>query len=390
MNNIIHVFRKEVRDMFRDKRVRSSAIFGPMFMSLIFVSLIGVISSSVKSQQKQKIHVVKTDSPIVQTLKDKQMDVVEVSSLEEGEKLVKEGKARIVLNILPTAADGQTELDAYIDPKEQPAQIVFGSVAKAIAEQNKVSLATVLKANNLPASADEKLKLVQKEVQVGEKGGTSEFLTGFLPYLIVIWAFYGGMSIASDLVAGEKEKNTLETLLISPAPRTQIVLGKFLALASVCMLSSLSSLLGFALISLVKPPGSEVMFKNGFGVTLPAFLITLVLLVPLVSLFASMLIAISSFARNPREAQTYLAQFSFVVILPAVFSQVIGLTDAAHAVWVNFIPILNVANNIRMALMGKVDMLSVVLTVVTSLILALAALRLTVYLFNREEVLVRV
>jgi sodium transport system permease protein len=389
MNNILHVYRKELRDMFRDKRVRSSAFIGPMFMSLMFVGLIGVISSSVKGQQKQKVHVVATSHVPISKLLGPALDIVDVPTLEEGQKLIQNGKARLVLNAVPAAA-GQVEVDAYVDPKEQPAQILFAAINKIVSAENKAALATVLKSHNLPETADETLKLVQKDVQVGEKGGTSEFLTGFLPYLIVIWAFYGGMSIASDLVAGEKEKNTLETLLISPAPRTQIVLGKFFALATVCLLSSLSSLIGFAVVSQLKLPGTEEMFKNGFGVTLPALLVTLAVLLPLVSLFASMLIALSSYARNPREAQTYLAQFSFIVILPAVFSQVIGLTDAAHAVWVNFIPILNTANNIRMALMGKIDPMSVGITVVTSLVLALAALRLTVYLFNREEVLVRV
>jgi sodium transport system permease protein len=198
------------------------------------------------------------------------------------------------------------------------------------------------------------------------------------------------MSIASDLVAGEKEKNTLETLLISPARRTLIVLGKFLALATICLLSAMSSLIGLALVAKLHLPGTEEIMKNGLGVSPMAFLITLIVLLPLVSLFASILIAISSCARNPREAQTYLSLCSFVVIMPAMFSQFLGLTDASKELWINAIPILNTANSIRTALLGKADAVAVAITVAVSLALALVALRITVHLFNREEVLVRV
>jgi sodium transport system permease protein len=215
-------------------------------------------------------------------------------------------------------------------------------------------------------------------------------LVGFLPYLIVIWAFYGGMSVASDLIAGEKEKNTLETLLISPVRRTDIVLGKFLALSVVCLLSSLSSLVGLVLLAVVRPPGSDMMFETGLGVTPLAALLILALMVPMVAFFASLLVGVSSFAKNSRESQTYLTQISFIVILPAIFSQFIGFTDFASARWVNYVPILNTANNIRMALLGKADYVGIAITVGVSLVLALIALWGTVKLFNREEVLVRV
>lgn len=390
MKTILHVFRKEIRDMLRDKRVRSSAFFGPIIVIAMMVGLLGFVTSQVKKKQGQKIHVVKSDSPLVAKLREDKFNVVEVPNVEAGRKLVQDGGARVVLDFHPTSAAGQTAIDAYFDPKEQMSQVTVTLIQRQFAQANKIYLDNLLKSTGLPEGSDEAFKIVEKPVIVGEQGGTSEFLIGFMPYLIVIWAFYGGMSIASDLVAGEKEKNTLETLLISPAARTQIVLGKFLALAAVCLMSSLSSLVGLAVVSMLKLPGTEEIFKNGFGVTPTAFLITLTVLIPLVAFFASLLIALSSYARNPREAQTYLAQFSFIVILPALFSQFIGFTDAARAMWVNFVPILNTANNIRMALMGKPDGLSILLTVATSLVLALAALKLTVTLFNREEVLVRV
>jgi len=389
MNTILHVYRKEIRDMFRDKRARSAAFIGPFVGVAVMITFLSFITSTVKKQEGQKLYVVQTNNPELALLK-KANNVVFVPSAEEGAKLIKKGEAHVVLQFGDPKPDGSSEVDAYFDPKEQLGQLAVGVVEHAYGAQNKAHLHALLAEKGLPTDADEQIKVVRHEVQVGDKGGAGDFLVGFLPYLIVIWAFFGGMSISSDLVAGEKEKNTLETLLISPAQRTQIVIGKFLSLGTLCLSSSLSTVVGLMIASQLHIPGTEEIFKNGFGVTPITFGIILVVLLPLVIFFASLLIAISSFARNPREAQTYLSQFSILVMLPAIFSQVIGLTDAAHAMWVNFVPVLNSANCIRMALLGKTDFASVAVTVAVSLVIGLAALRLTVFLFNREEVLVRV
>lgn len=391
MNAMVTVYRKELREMFRDKRVRSAAFFGPFVLIVMLMTLLGGVVSKIGKPENQKVHVVRTTNPIAEGLKKAKLNVIEIDSVAEGEKLVREGKARVVLEF-PSATVGssQSVVNAYFDPKQQLAQITLGVIGGAIDQANKKVLQTVLETKGIPTWTAESVKLQRKEVQVGEGKGAGDFIVGMLPYLIVIWAFYGGFGIVSDLVAGEKEKNTLETLLITPVRRTQIVLGKFLALATVSLLSSLSSVFGILFVGLARLPGTTELFKGGSGVTPVSFLIILAVLLPAVALFASILLAISSNAKNPREAQTQLTLVSFVVIMPAIFSQFIGLTDAASAMWVNFVPVLNTANNIRLALLGKPEPMAILITVVLSTVLAAIALRVAVWLFNREQVLTRV
>ncbi|RYG27714.1 hypothetical protein EON81_29705 [bacterium] len=112
-------------------------------------------------------------------------------------------------------------------------------------------------------------------------------------------------------------------------------------------------------------------------------------MLPLVGFFASLLITISTVAKTLREAQTYLGLTSFVVVMPAMFSQFIGLTDYANAWWVNLVPVLGTASNIRLALIGKTDPTSVLLCIAGSLVLALIMMIVTVRLFRREAVLGR-
>jgi sodium transport system permease protein len=107
-------------------------------------------------------------------------------------------------------------------------------------------------------------------------------------------------------------------------------------------------------------------------------------------MFASLLLTFSTYAKNPREAQSYISLASFIVVVPAAFSQLIGLTDAGSQNWVNFVPVLNAANNIRNALLGKPDWPGTAITVLVSGAIAAVLVSIVVKLFNREQVLTRV
>ncbi|MBC8066124.1 MAG: ABC transporter permease [Chlorobia bacterium] len=391
MNPIAWVYRKEVREMLRDKRTRGAALFGPIFLMVFFICGFGTIIGGIAKKENQKIHFVKSDNPILASLKKEKMTFIELNTVAEGEKLVKDGKATVVLNFgpVPSKTGGQQTIEAYFDPKSQKAQIVLGGLEKVFGQANKTALIATLKKNRLPESIAEQIKLERKEVKIGE-AGAGEFIVGMLPYLIVIWAFYGGFALATDLVAGEKEKITLETLLITPVSRTQIVMGKFLALSTLCLVSALASIFGLILVAVLKLPGSDFMLQGGLGISPTAGLITIIVLLPTVAMFASLLLAFSTYAKNSREAQSYISLASFVVVIPAAFSQLIGLTDAASQGWVNYVPVLNTANNIRNALLGKPDWTGTAITVIVSGAIATVLIGIVVRLFNREEVLTRV
>lgn len=396
MNPTKLIFMKELREMMRDKRVRSSAIFGPIFLIAVLVYLFGFLQTSLSKPQNQKIHVVRqgADNAIVEGLRQGKIQVIEVADQAEGDKLIREGRAKIVVAFPEglnekIARNEPTKIVASYDPKNQTAPISLNILNRIIDEVNRQRRNALLTENSIDPKSAEPLSVEEKKLTTQEKG-PSELILGFLPYLIVIWAFYGGMSVASDLVSGEKEKTTLETLLIAPVSRSQIAMGKFLALSVICLASSLSSLLGLAIMSAIKLPVTRDLFKDGLGVSLPAAATTLAVLIPMVALFAGLLIAVSAYAKNPREAQTHLTMVSFVVLMPALFSQFIGFTDFAQARWIGAIPVLNSATTIRNALLGKFDAVAIGLTIGTSAILAALSVWIAVRLFSREEVLTRV
>jgi sodium transport system permease protein len=197
------------------------------------------------------------------------------------------------------------------------------------------------------------------------------------------------MSIVSDLVAGEKEKLTLETLLIAPVKRTQVVLGKFLALSSISMSGCMSAVLGVFIITQLKLNSTKHILEGGLGFGPLEIIAVLSSLVPLVCLLSGLMLAISAYAKNMREAQSHLGIASIAVLMPMMMTQFLGFTEFAKSGWMSAIPILNTATVIRAALQGKLEWTPVVISILVNGILALAMLTITTRMFQREKILVR-
>lgn len=393
MSPALVVYRKEMKELLRDKRVRSSVIIMPMLLVVGMLAMFGFISG-IGDKENQKVTVVQTKNPLIDALKKSKFQISEAATLAKGKELIQQGKARLVLDFPPDTtaklAAGKTiKIGAYYDPQQATGQIALAQTKAVFQTMNGAVEKAVLQAHSIPAAAVQPIQLDEHKVLVG-KQGVNEMLVSLMPYFIVIWAFFGGMGTAADLVSGEKEKSTLETLLITPVGRSQIAFGKFLALMSICLMGSLSALAGFILAGVSGWSGFAGLFEHGLGFGPAEVGVIVLALIPTVAFFASLLIAISTYAKNPREAQTYLSLVSFIVIMPAVFGQVIGFTDLGSNWWIRLIPVLNTSVTVRDALQGKTNALGLALTVLVGVVLALIAIRIAVRLFRREEVLVRV
>lgn len=394
MSAIKIIYLKEMREMLRDKRVRSSAFFGPLMMVAMLMMVFGFLISSLSEAKNQKAHVVRSNNSVVKRMEDSKMEVHFVSSVAEGREMLKDGRARVVLNF-PDEIDQKlmahepATVEAYYNPNEQVSQVALAAIQQIFAKVNDESRKQLLASRGIPVEMANPVHLEPIKVTVGQ-AKANDILVGFLPYMIVIWAFYGGMSIVSDLVAGEKEKSTLETLLIAPIGRTQIAMGKFLSLGTICLLSSMSALAGVYVIGAAHLNVTKKLFEQGVGVTPEAAGVIFLVLVPTVALFASLMLAVSAYAKNVRESQSYLTLISFIVLMPAICSQFIGFTDAGSARWVSFVPILSTANIIRQAMFGKFEAASIIACMSVSVFIALIAMRVAIHLFSREQVLTRV
>jgi len=382
------IFMKELREMLRDKRVRSGAFVTPIILVFTILLLFGFMIETLGKPENMKLSVIGS-GPLVEQLKSAKIQVDVIPTVAEAEAKIKAGDVRLVLE-MPSdqvAPGKQVVIRAYYDDKDEKARIQIAQTRAIFEKVSGEVLVKTLEAEGLPKEAAEPIKFEEKPIKVGSDSSASDLVIKLLPYIIVIYAFYGGMGSVGDLVAGEKEKKTLETLLITPVARRDIAVGKFLALGTLCLGSSLSAVVGLLLAGVIKLKMFEKLFPNGIGLTPVSFLLVIVVLLPAVVLFASLMLAISTKSKNLREAQTQLTLASLVVLMPAMFSQFIGLTDFANAMWVNAVPVLNTANGIRNVLLGKPELVPILVGVAVNGILGALALASAIRLFKKESVL---
>jgi sodium transport system permease protein len=209
-----------------------------------------------------------------------------------------------------------------------------------------------------------------------------------LPYLIIIMCFMGAMYPAIDLAAGEKERGTLETLLVSPATRGEFVLGKYFVIlttgivAAFLALGSLYFSMNYMVEEMFSQLGAMLSLELGFSMIILILLIVL----PMAGIFAAILLSVSIFARSFKEAQSYITVLNMFIILPAFVSFLPGMEmDFTMAL----IPVVNASMIIKDAISGTVQWNYVIAAFVWTNILAGLTLLFAKKWFERESVLFR-
>ena len=263
--------------------------------------------------------------------------------------------------------------------------------ARAVALLNRYSQAVVaarLAAHHLPADAIRPVVVDQRSVAT-ERQLSGSLLASLLPFFIAMWAVVGGMSVAVDLAAGEKERGTLESLLVTPVSRGAIVVGKFLAVVTASM-AGVAVVLIAMMVSLRWGYPYLLHTHQKIDVSLP--LGTAVVMLGISALFCALVsavqLAVSTWARSPREAQQYITPLYFITVLPALAVEFVG--DWSHAAWAYLVPVLNAFFTFRELLLGTLDWGHLVLAAAACAVYAALALRAAIAMMNRESVVLRV
>jgi sodium transport system permease protein len=228
-----------------------------------------------------------------------------------------------------------------------------------------------------------------EEINVADERETlGESIGGFIPYLIFMLCLQGAMLPASDLGAGEKERGTLETLLITPIERTKIVLGKFFTIAFAGVTSALVTVLSIALWTAVLSKGEagEVLVTFMASIDAIDFLLVFLMLIPVVAIFAAILLTLSIYARSFKEAQGYMTPLVFVTIIPVIFAILPGVQLKGIWAWV---PLTNVALAIKELIKGTMDYVQLFAIFGSTAAIAGGFLAFCIYWFKQEKVLFR-
>ena len=280
------------------------------------------------------------------------------------------------------------EIDEYYDPTRQSAQIADIRLQTILGQYDAAQAAAALKDRGIDPGILTPLKLVAHPLSSPVKAASNAFLSFFLPYILITMILTGGFSAALDSSAGERERRTLEGLLLTPAPRSQLLLGKIASITIVSLSAAVVAIGSmFVALTQISLPGSGAA-SNHITLSPTAVPVMVGLALLIAFSFSSVTLALGTLAKSFRQGQAYVTPLYFVTILPA--SIILFIPDFNPSLAYYLIPILNAVLVLRDAIVH--DSVSwPALTVTTINLLAtgglswVAALRL----FTREALLTK-
>lgn len=213
----------------------------------------------------------------------------------------------------------------------------------------------------------------------GEQAGMA--LSLFIPLVLAVWTFSSAIQPSIDMTAGERERGTLEALLGLPCSRMELLMGKWLAVATITGVGVLLQVAGL-LFAIGYLASSDLISAPSVSLTALAFLCLAVLLFAIMVVAFELALAMRS--HSVKEAGSILGPAMLIILFPALFTQVINL-DGVETFWFA-IPVVNVLLALRELLMNRIVYTHVVVWLVSSTLYALAAAYYAARQFKREDI----
>jgi sodium transport system permease protein len=395
MHNIKVVFLKELLDTIRDRRTIISMIVVPMFIFPILTLGLSSVVMHMEQKSAEEIHKIAVIGKQYAPRLYEMIDTASVIRLID-----------INYDSLTYAIDNNFLQAAMVIPEDFQQRIEGFDTAAITIVYNEAESRSKFASDKLYNIADSYRKsiienrLIDRGIapaiiqpfkvnydNIAKEKMGSFILSMLIPYVIIILSLIGAMYTAIDLTAGEKERGTLETILVSPIPRWHLATGKFLAILTVSIISTILVLTGMLLnmyFGLMSSP--EVAKALGVRITPVMIFVIFLLMIPTAAMLSALLMSIALFAKSYKEAQSYISPLMFLIIIPAFVSFLPGVD-------LNFtlamIPIVNISLCIKNALMGHIDWLYLIPIFLSTLVYAAAAIFIAHRLFEKESVLFR-
>ena len=386
LKKIIVVARKELIDGFRDKRALYGLLFGSLFGPLLIGFMLTQQAKQERAAQEIKIPVVgRENSPMLVRWLEQQAGVEIVNGPADAEKAVRDSSIEFALVIKKDFAEKFREV------RPAPVQVVSDSNRMSTEAKVRRLRALLTRFNTEIGS----LRLVARgvspaiatpikveEVEISSAQQRIAKLFNFIPLFVIMAAFTAGMQIATDSTAGERERLSLEPLLINPVPRWQLVGGKWLA-SAIAALGGMAATLAITayVISRLSLEDLGVRFHLGW----PECLLVFAAVAPMGLLAPSLQIYLACFAKTFKEAQTYMSFLILAAIAPSMLSLFYPIADKP---WMKPIPFLGQSLLATDVLGGIIPSVWMFLTAAAAVIVVTALfLWLATRLFYSEKII---
>jgi sodium transport system permease protein len=386
MSAALVVFLKECRESLRDRRVLlNSLLLGPLLGPVLFLVIMRLVVGRELEKAEQPLPVVVIGAERAPELVGalRQMGLQQQPPVADPELAVREQRIDLALRIdADFGADWRAGRPAQVELMYDSSRRESGGDVERLRgmldSYSRRNGALRLLARGLSPALATPLVVATRDAATPQARGA--LLLAMLPYMLVLTIFIGGLWLAVDSTAGERERQSLEPLLINPVPRDRILLGKLLATAAFSTASLALGLLAFWVVGRFMPT-AELGLSLALG---PHFLaVVLPLLVPLVLLICIAQILIAAFARSVREAQTYLGLAQLVPLIPSI---VLSILPVKAQLWMYAVPLLGQQLAIMRLLRAEpVPAIALALSALVTLLAVVALFALTRRVYASER-----
>ncbi len=379
MKNIWTIIKKEFSRFFKDKRM-VIAVFLPGLMIYLLYSVLGSVVTDVidkPTQDGQKFTAYVENMPSDEKLSATLNFILQVDTEttgEEAQRKVSDGTLDLAI-IFPENFDGA--LNGSVT--EIPDVKIYFNSSVDTSYSGFTAVTSVLETFKNPAFSINSGGVADL---AGERESAGKILAMLMPMLMFSLLAAAGMSVAPEAIAGEKERGTMATMLITPIKRWQLALGKILSLTCFAMLSGLSSFLG-VILSLPKLVGGFIGGETAAFYSAGDYFMILGLIISVVLVMISAFSVLSAFAKSVKESGSMIAPLMIVIILLGMFSMFIS----SPSVGLYAIPLLGSGLAMASIMTFSITPLAFVLSVISNLVVAAALITVLSFMFKSEKIM---
>ena len=395
-NNITTIIKKEFARFFGDKRMVFTTVIMPgLLIYIIYSFVVGGIRDTFESDKdyRPKVYVQQMPQLLQPMFKALEIDITDATTMDiESIKPLIKNKDIELLVVFPTNFDSaMANYDISDSTLTAPNILIYSNVTNMESGKAETVVRSVLSSYeeticnkfNINAltdeTANEEFNLATDEDFMGQ------ILSAMLPFMLIIFLYSGCMAVAPESIAGEKERGTIATLLVTPMNRSHLAFGKIISLSFIALISGLSSFLG-VMLSLPKFMGSAMEGMPTNIYTTSDYLLILGIILSTVLVLISVISIISAYAKTVKEASTLVLPLMLIIMIVGIPST-IGGGNAQTAISWYFIPIYNSIQAMTGVFSFSYSLINVATTIAINIVYAVAFSYVLAKMFNSEKIM---
>ncbi|MCQ4696625.1 ABC transporter permease [Paeniclostridium sordellii] len=394
------IFKKEILDILRDKKTIFMMIILPIILyPILMVGMTQVMSMSMNSMEKENINIAfnkKPDAILNEVIKETNVNRKKDNS-EIGEVKVKESKdykkdlndGKISAFIEISQNDKFKDFKVYINSSNNSSSMAEKEIENILNTYKEDLVENKVRESGLDVKST--LEPVSyKTVDVAKNEEVAGHLLGqILPFVLIIGLLMGAIYPAIDVMAGEKERGTLETLFTLPITNLELVMGKYMAVSLCAVVSAILNFLSiFITIAFLFASQGMASQMGMINIDLSQMILPGIITLICVCLFAMVVSAISmcvcSLAKSFKDAQNYITPITLLVMIPSYVSMIPNISLNSFTAT---IPVVNISLLIKSVLTFNSNISLIALVLVSNFVFVIISVLLLSKMFNSEEIL---